>query len=552
MNLRHGINALVAVVVWCICCSQSLSGQCVTTYPYVQDFEAGPAGWFSGGVNNDWALGTPVKARINAAGSGSSCWITGGLSGGSYAGGQRSWLQSPCFDLSSLSKPGLEFLIFWDTEKQYDGGNLQYSLNNGSTWQNLGVFTTTPDCYTANWFNTPSINNIGGLASPAHGWSGTTLPSAGNCLGGDGSGAWVKAKFCLSGLIGSDSVIFRFTFGSGTSCNGFDGIAIDSFCVREIEIPDLDFSFSCEGERTLRFTGTGGNCPTAYTWDFGDPASGSNSANQPLTVHTFSAPGTYIVRYSLTEPCTGVITRERRISIGDAAATVYPVTCADSANGAIAVSTTFMANPVFTWNLQPPLSTDSITGLLPGTYQVLINGDSACPINLSVEVGLGPDANPRPELPDRVLYCNGDALTLSPGEFAAYHWSDGSTSPEFTVSDTGLVQVTVTNVSGCTASASSLVVLNCFTELWMPSAFSPNSDNLNDLFGPVSGVPEIFSMELYNRFGQKVFSTLKFGEKWDGTLDSQPCPAGIYTYVARYRPFGSKEKVIRGRFSLIR
>jgi hypothetical protein len=76
-------------------------GQCgftVSAYPYLQGFETNTGGWNSGGVNNDWAWGSPSKAFITAAGGGSKCWVTGGLSGSFYNNAERSFVSSPCFE----------------------------------------------------------------------------------------------------------------------------------------------------------------------------------------------------------------------------------------------------------------------------------------------------------------------------------------------------------------------------------------------------------------------------------------------------------------------
>ncbi|MEZ5045542.1 MAG: hypothetical protein R2831_00975 [Chitinophagaceae bacterium] len=94
--------------------------QCATTintFPYNEDFELNMGGWSSGGINNDWAWGQPTKATISSAGSGSKCWITGGLSSSFYSFGQRSYVESPCFDFSSLSYPYIEMLIFLGNRK---------------------------------------------------------------------------------------------------------------------------------------------------------------------------------------------------------------------------------------------------------------------------------------------------------------------------------------------------------------------------------------------------------------------------------------------------
>jgi len=64
--------------------------QCTTTiatYPYNEDFENSNGNWITGGNASDWAWGTPNKPVIKTAGSGSKCWINGGLSGSSYSNG---------------------------------------------------------------------------------------------------------------------------------------------------------------------------------------------------------------------------------------------------------------------------------------------------------------------------------------------------------------------------------------------------------------------------------------------------------------------------------
>src|SRR5437868_3487976 len=93
----------------------------VSSFPYHEGFEFGDGNWTHGGTASDWALGTPSKPVINAAAAGSFSWITGGLTNSSYNNGENSWLQSPCFDFTTLVNPQISFSIFWETEKRYDG-----------------------------------------------------------------------------------------------------------------------------------------------------------------------------------------------------------------------------------------------------------------------------------------------------------------------------------------------------------------------------------------------------------------------------------------------
>ena len=183
--------------------SQKLFAQCsavVNTFPYNESFESSTANWVSGGTNNDWAWGSPTKATINSAGVGSKCWITGGLVSSFYNYGQRSWVESPCFDFSLLNRPYLTFLVFWDTERNYDGGNIQYSIDGGTTWINVGSINSSNACTDQNWFTNSSVINLNGLVNTAQGWSGTVKPSSGSCSGGGGSGVWKFATRCIKNL----------------------------------------------------------------------------------------------------------------------------------------------------------------------------------------------------------------------------------------------------------------------------------------------------------------------------------------------------------------
>jgi hypothetical protein len=61
-----------------------VNAQCITAFPYHENFETSVGGWTTAGTNNDWVWGTPNKPVITAAGQGLKCWVIGGLNGASY------------------------------------------------------------------------------------------------------------------------------------------------------------------------------------------------------------------------------------------------------------------------------------------------------------------------------------------------------------------------------------------------------------------------------------------------------------------------------------
>jgi gliding motility-associated-like protein len=90
-------------------------------------------------------------------------------------------------------------------------------------------------------------------------------------------------------------------------------------------------------------------------------------------------------------------------------------------------------------------------------------------------------------------------------------------------------------------------------KLYLPKAFTPNNDGLNDEYG-ISNTFIIESLdffEIYDRWGSKVFSTNQPSIKWDGNFEGTPVNPGMFLYKARYT-CQNEEHVSIGNFSVIR
>ena len=362
-----------------------LQAQCITVYPYNEGFETVPA-WTPGGTNSDWAWGTPNHPTINTAGGGTKSWMVGGLSGSFYNYSELSTLQSPCFNFSGLTYPWISFKIFWEDEWHYDGMVLQSSINGGVTWQNVGAYNDPVDCMNANWYH---YNNITWLTSipVKHGWTGRIGPTVASCQGGNGSGGWVTAKHCLTGLAGQANVIFRFLFGAGTTCNSYDGIAIDDILIQNAppEVPTI--SYVCATGNSVNFTGASNPCPVSFTWNFGDPVSGpSNTSTTQNPSHTFSAPGTYTVSLNTTGVCNPSGATTVTLSILGATTSVTNISCNSLTNGSASVVPTGGSGP-FTY-LWSPTGGNAATAsnLSIGNYTVTVTAANSCPTTASVNI----------------------------------------------------------------------------------------------------------------------------------------------------------------------
>jgi gliding motility-associated-like protein len=440
--------------------AQQAYSQCtgipISVFPYHEDFEAGAGGWAAGGTNNDWALGTPNKSVINTAGSGTKCWVTGGLTGSSYGAGERSYVLSPCFNFTLLSHPYVQFKIFWESEHQFDGSNLQYSLDGGNTWTTVGSAGDPADCLNDNWYNYTPINYLVGLATVRDGWSGNKQPGSGSCQGGSGSNGWVTARHCMQYLAGKPSVRFRFTFGAGTTCNNFDGVAFDDFYIQNAPAIGVSFGFSCSSNTTYNFTDLSINCPDTWTWNFGDPGSGAqNTSTAQNPTHTFPGPGIYNVNLKASSMCSGTSMITLPVTVLGLTAVPTDPGC----NGANTGSATIQVTPTgitpgFYWSTTPQQFTQTATNLGAGTYTVTVTATSACPATASVTLTQPPPLQHTvTAAPAACGHPTGTATISETGGTTpyAYNWSPaGGNGPTASNLGPGNYVATVTDAHGCT------------------------------------------------------------------------------------------------------
>jgi gliding motility-associated-like protein len=144
------------------------------------------------------------------------------------------------------------------------------------------------------------------------------------------------------------------------------------------------------------------------------------------------------------------------------------------------------------------------------------------------------------------------------GNITSYQWSpeDKLEAPvSLRPSTIGLMDnivysLTVENDKGCRAD--SKAIIRVIKQLFMPNAFTPNGDGVNDVFRiPPRTSFSLKEFSVFDRWGNRVFSTQNINEGWDGTLKGVWLNEGIYVYVIK----GSNDKgevVLKGQVALIR
>lgn len=200
----------------------------------------------------------------------------------------------------------------------------------------------------------------------------------------------------------------------------------------------------------------------------------------------------------------------------------------------------------------PSTSSDS------GPYTLITTNSLGCTDEDVLDVTIR--SNPVISLSDRDTLCSGFSITLQPGNgYASYIWQDSTTGPEYTASEEGIYYVTVTDQYGCEGTSETVLLRLCPDEFLIPTAFTPNHDLLNDVFRIIWNAdesPSLFRMLIYNQWGRLVYSGTNIYNGWDGEVNGDPCPPGIYTYVISVeKPAGTspaQQSTVRGLVTLVR
>ncbi len=155
-----------------------------------------------------------------------------------------------------------------------------------------------------------------------------------------------------------------------------------------------------------------------------------------------------------------------------------------------------------------------------------------CSNILQVEVEIG---DPDLDLGEDRTHCfNQDSgLVILPQSPAQIMWSDSSVGSQLMVNRPGQYWG-VLSLNGCKASDTILIVEECIElgKFYIPNAFTPNGDLINDVF-KIEGMSDSSdsSIQIFNRWGSLIFSSENAAQGWDGRIQGENAPPGVYLYV---------------------
>lgn len=318
---------------------------------------------------------------------------------------------------------------------------------------------------------------------------------------------------------------------------------------------------------------------SVFTWNFGPNASVSSSTDVDVPNVSFSTPGSHLITLTgVHENCVEIASqeiylfREPTIDFILLPGTQCVPFEAQFVNLSNAETTAF-----YTWdfgdnsasNVVSPSHVYTSVGNFPVT--LTMETVSGCVATLNLLQADIVNVRPSPEAgfsvtPDYTDICN-STVEFIDESIGANQWfyifddststSSGVASPSYTYLFDGghhPMQI-VTNQYGCKDTAFNYLFIEPFT-LYAPNAFTPDGHQFNNSFLPIAYLPvEEWKLEIFNRWGQRVFETTDPYDAWDGTMpNGQMSPDGTYVWKATYvtcEPL-NPERMETGHVNLLR
>ncbi len=131
--------------------------------------------------------------------------------------------------------------------------------------------------------------------------------------------------------------------------------------------------------------------------------------------------------------------------------------------------------------------------------------------------------------------CKHESILLKPTSWnSTFIWGNGSSDTALRVTRAGQYWVTAKNICGTDSDTINISVKDINCRFFLPTAFTPNANGINDRYRPVTFDVDEMVFEIYNRWGGKVYEGDINDLGWDGTYADKNSPEGYYVVVVKY------------------
>jgi hypothetical protein len=192
----------------------------IQDFPYLATFEQDDNQWLVSGYQSSWIRAKPQKQKLDGAANGQYAMVTS--STGRYNGFEKSYLTSPCIDLSRLQSPNLSFSFWYQIETRFDSCMVEYS-ENGIDWKIMGTSQSGFHWYNRekSWDGHYDYWHVAGMAIPKDSMTDATQ---------------VRIRFSLFSdenvQIGGIAIDDIHIYDGSRICDGEDSTGVYRFCRR--------------------------------------------------------------------------------------------------------------------------------------------------------------------------------------------------------------------------------------------------------------------------------------------------------------------------------
>lgn len=224
-------------------------------------------------------------------------------------------------------------------------------------------------------------------------------------------------------------------------------------------------------------------------WNFGD---GTFVSNCDTTLHNYTQSGNYVVQLTVSSPrCDASVLLQNYIEIYD--------------------------DPIAIFNIDPA-NPSIINNLVLTTNNSIDNIQNVWLLNQSI---ISIEEEPKVTFP--------------------------------AIIQENLLCLIVENIQHCYDTTCLNVFVNDASIIYLPNAFIPDNDGLNDLFKAEGSNLVFFELQVFDRWGEKIFESHDISDGWDGNYNGNKAQLGVYSYRLLYRYTGEQgNHLINGHVSLIR
>lgn len=219
-------------------------------------------------------------------------------------------------------------------------------------------------------------------------------------------------------------------------------------------------------------------------------------------------------------------------------------------------------------NNNPVSAQQNLTGMSAGLYRLVVKDAVGCSdTSRIIEIKNTSATLAKPQYQDQVIRKNTSAtLTVQNQQQGTYYlYDDAQTTTAIDQNTTGVFNTGILQsdkyyyieiINGSCKSERIQVMIKVYDKaiVYIPTAFTPNKDGLNDFIVPtVFGPLKLEFFNIYNRWGQLVFSSTDISKGWDGTFKGEPQPASSFSWILKAKnELTGEYTTVKGSFILIR